>query len=165
MAKIRITGLEKELERTKLRIGSALARAKFNETIQEETIKEARKGGLKPNLDSSTIRARRRLENYNSTHSDYSAGRSNLTFTGELLDSIRVKFIASKLSFVYEALKTKHKKYSGKKGKSKAKGSISNRELLEIQNETRPILQVFDREYFIRSIENKLKVAIKRFFK
>jgi hypothetical protein len=165
LAKVRITGLDKELKRTKLRIGNALARAKFNETIQKETIQEARKGGLKPKLMRSTVQARKRLQKYNSTHPDYSAGRSNLTFSGELLDAIRVKFITSKLTFVYDALKTKHKKYKGKKGRSKASGSISNRDLLEIQNEVRPILQVFDREYFIRSIENKLKDAIKRFFK
>ena len=46
MTKIRITGLDKELERTKLRIGNAIARSKFKDDMQELVVEEIRKEGL-----------------------------------------------------------------------------------------------------------------------
>ena len=163
MTKIRITGLEKELTRTKLKVGRAIFKSKFNEQMQELVVKEVRDSGLSPRLRSSTIRGRKYLARYNSTHPSYSAGKSNLTITGELLDAIRVKFITSKLSFVFGALKRKHKKYKGKKGRHKS-ATPSLQELLEIQNETRPILQVFQNQSFLSNIERKLVAAIRRFY-
>ena len=38
-------------------------------------------------LKSSTIKRRRNLQKYNSTHGDYSLTKSNATFSGEFLDS------------------------------------------------------------------------------
>lgn len=42
-----------------------------------------------PNLKPSTIANREYLSQFNNTHETYDAGRSNLTFTGQLLDSIK----------------------------------------------------------------------------
>lgn len=163
MTKIRITGLEKELERTKLRIGSAIARSKFNVDLQESVIEQVREEGLKPRLRPSTVNNRRYLAKYNPTHPAYREDKSNLTITGKLLDAIRVKFIAAKLLFSFGALKSKHPRYKGKK--KRIGKSVAYQELLEIQNEMRPILQVFQNREFKTTIEKKLVTAIKRFFK
>lgn len=45
-------------------------------------------GGF-PNLKESTIKNRRSIARYNSTHDTYEESRSNLTITGQLLDSIK----------------------------------------------------------------------------
>ena len=163
MAKIKITGLDGELKRTKLRIGRAVAKSDFKETLQELTIKEARDKGLRPSLASSTIKSRKSKSKYNTTHPDFKAEKSNLTFTGELLDKVRVKFITSRLTFVYDAIGI-HQKYKTKKGKPVKGKRIKNKELLEIQNETRPLLQVFNNESFLREVEKRLRSAILRFF-
>ena len=164
MTKIRITGLEKETARLKLKVARAIATSKFNEEMQEEVIKEIRVKGLAPRLRPSTIRNRRYVARYNPTHPSYEESKSNLTITGGLLDAIRVKFVGSELLFVFSALKRKHKKYKIKKGRSKA-NPPSLKELLEIQNESRRILQVFQSRDFALKIERKLVAAIKRFFK
>ena len=164
LTKIKITGLEKELERTKLRIGSAIARSKFKDEMQEIVVEEIRNKGLAPRLRPSTVKHRRYVSRYNPTHPAYVESKSNLTITGELLDAIRVKFITSKFSFIFGALKRKHKKYKTKKGRSKST-MPSLQELLEIQNESRPILQVFQNDSFRSKIEKSLVSAIKRFFK
>lgn len=163
MTKVRITGLEKELERTKLRVASAIAKSKFNEELQEAVVDEIRSEGLRPRLRRSTVRNRRYLARYNNTHPDYLEDKSNLTITGKLLDAIRVKFITGKLLFTFGALKSKHPKYKGKRGKIGK--SITHQELLKIQNSMRPILQVFQNGEFRAKIEKRLVTAIKRFFK
>lgn len=43
-------------------------------------------------LDPKTVKRRKRLATVNKTSSNYSPARSNVTFTGELLDSINAKF-------------------------------------------------------------------------
>ena len=164
LTKIRITGLEKELERTKLRIGRAIAKSKFKDDMQELVVEEIRKEGLAPRLRPSTKKNRRYIARYNPTHPAYEQDKSNLTITGELLDAIRVKFVTSKLSFVFGALKRKHKKYKTKKGRSKAT-QISLQDLLVEQNKSRKILQVFQSESFTTKVERKLVSAIRRFFK
>jgi hypothetical protein len=45
--------------------------------------------GFKTPLEDSTIRNRKYLARYNSTHETYNPERSNLTLTGQLLDSIK----------------------------------------------------------------------------
>ena len=164
MTKIRITGLEKELKRTKLRIANAIARSNFSEYLQNESVKEIREQGLMPRIRPLTVKQRKYLARYNPTHPDYIADKSNLTLTGQLLDAIKVKFQASKLMFRYDAPKRKHKKYKIKKGRSKA-DMPSLKYLLEIQNAARPILQIFQRREFVTRIEKNLIASIKRFFK
>ena len=164
MTKIKITGLEKETTRLKLRISSAIAKSKFKDVMQEDVVKEVRRSGLVPRLRSSTVRNRKYIARYNTTHPSYRAGKSNLTITGQLLDAIRVKYVTRSFNFVFDALKSKHKKYKTKKGRSKAT-TPSLRELLKWQNDARPILQVFQSREFKSKIERKLVSAIKRFFK
>lgn len=163
MTKIRITGLDKELARTKLRIGRAIKRSDFAEQLQELTVKEIRDKGLKPELSSSWITARAKLAKFNPTGDGYAAGKSNLTFTGELLDRLSVIFSASKLSFSYRSTGV-HKKLKTKNGLAKGP-PIKNQDLLEIQNKDRPILQVFAKQEFVKRVEKKLVSAIRRFFK
>ena len=165
MTKVRITGLEQETKRLTLRISSAIARSKFNEDMQKDVVDQIRNNGLREPLKTKTIKQRQRLEKYNVTHPKYKAAKSSLTFTGELLDAIRVEFVTSKITFVFDALKKKHKKLKTKKDKTVKGKSISNRDLLIKQNESREILQVFDDSSFKSKIERKLISAIKRFFK
>jgi hypothetical protein len=57
-------------------------------------------GSFKP-LAPATIDSRKRLERYNKTSPVYSPGRSNVSFTGQLLDSMKFKMLQSK-SFLLE---------------------------------------------------------------
>lgn len=44
--------------------------------------------GTQPSLKQNSVKNRKRLSEYNKTHSTFSPGRSNLTFTGQLLDAV-----------------------------------------------------------------------------
>lgn len=111
--------------RLKTRIGQALKIAQVDKIILADLILELRSGKgprgskLKP-LKSSTITNRRKLSKKNPTHPDYSPTKSNLTFTGELLNKgLKSNFNVAKLAVIIFASKAKHKLY---KGLSKRKG-------------------------------------------
>lgn len=160
---LKITGLENATKRLKTQVGRAIQKAEFNKTIQTETVQEIRDKGVEPSLSPSTIRYRQFYEGNNSTHPDYSPSKSNLTYLGSLLDSIRVKFIVSRLAFVFNAVGN-HKRIKGKKGQLIG-NPISNKELLGYVNESRPILQVYNNKEFRNNIAQKLRDAVRRNFK
>lgn len=160
---LRITGLENTTRRLKTQIGRAIREAEFNKVVQTETVKEIRDRGLNPELAPSTIKYREFYEGNNSTHPDYESNKSNLTYTGSLLDSIRVKFIVAKLAFVFSAVGA-HKRLIGKKGR-RIGAPISNKTLLGYVNEQRPILQVYENTDFRNDIAEKLRDAIRRNFR
>lgn len=162
--RLRITGLENATRRLKTQVGRAIQRAKFDKVIQDETVKQIRKDGLSPELAPSTIKYRKFYEANNQTHPDYETAKSNLTFTGSLLDSIRVRFRVVGLAFIFSAVGN-HKRIRGKRGGLIGK-PISNKELLGYANEDRPILQVYENNpEFKKSILQKLKDAIRQNFK
>lgn len=53
-------------------------------------------GVFKVPLAPSTVESRKRLENYNKTTAVYAPSRSNVSFTGQLLDSLRSKSLSAK---------------------------------------------------------------------
>lgn len=67
-----------------------------------------------PSLKESTIRHRKYLARHNTTHETYGASRSNLTITGELLDSLRWRDEGDTL--VKVEFSGMHKPYVGAKG-------------------------------------------------
>ena len=67
-----------------------------------------------PNLQPSTVKTRAYLAKYNSTHPTYATARSNLTLTGELLDSLSYSDLGDfklKISF-----KGEHSRYKSRNG-------------------------------------------------
>lgn len=177
MTKIKITGLEKELDRTKLRIGSAIKKSKFAKDLRDDIINEVRDKGLSQPLSDGWVRKRGELAKINKTDPAYSKGKSNLTFSGQLLNGLRGIFVTSTLSFIIGYTESKenklHKIYkNSRKDKRKASDFDSSSskvitlgKLFGEMNKKRPILQVFDRREFKLEIERKLVSAIKRFFK
>jgi hypothetical protein len=159
LTKIRLTGFENITPRIKSKINRAIAESGFAEELRKSITQEARDGGIKPDLSPSTIKSRKYLSAFNETHPSYQADKSNLTLTGQLLDSLRGKYVATKLRFNINPLKKKHKKYStGGKSKSKA-ASIA--QIFEWQADLgRSLSQVFTRPDFVKSISEKLRTAI-----
>ena len=107
------------------------------------------KGNKHPTLAESTIRNRRYLAKYNPTHPTYSEKRSNVTITGELLDSLNSKTTGpGKLQIEAEG---NHSQY---KGKTKSIGK-------EIANE-KLVGYLKDKGFFIMGIREKLIPRLRR---
>ena len=142
---IRIKGLSKAVRN----IEKKLKGAKINKAAQshicnliEEDTKETIRKGRNPKtktsaaikqLKPSSVRNRRYRARYNTTHPNYNPNKSNLTLTGELIDSIKCRFkkLRRGVGFTLQAL-GKHKKYKTKKGRSKAK-RVSNSDIIAAQ--------------------------------
>ena len=84
----------------------------IGESIRDLLVLDIRENGINPKtgrgfkkLEKSTIRTRKYLAKHNTTHSDYSPSKSNLTLTGELLDSLKAitKTVKSGMSFEISA--------------------------------------------------------------
>lgn len=85
-------------------------------------------GGEFPALSKEWIERREKLAAVNSTHKDFSPSRSNLTFTGQLMDSLKtiLKLTSNSAKIIMEYTGT-HKGYIGLKGKRGK--AISNKRL------------------------------------
>jgi hypothetical protein len=161
VAKVTVTGLEKQRKRIVLEIGRAIKRSGFEETLTKEIAKEVRNNGVRPSLASSTVKQRKYLAKHNSTHESYGPVRSNMTFTGQLLDSLKSKYISSKTLFNVDASKKKHRRY--KKG---SKTTAKLNEILDyLSKQGRDLGQIFDRKRFNVEITRKLIKSIQRFFR
>jgi len=159
LTKIRLTGFENITPRIKAKINRAIAESGFAEELRKSITEEARNNGIEPGLSPSTVKSRQYLSRFNETHPSYQADKSNLTLTGQLLDSLRGKYIAAKLRFNINPLNRKHKKYATG-GKSKGKAA-SIAQIFEWQEDLgRSLSQVFTRPEFIKSISEKLRTAI-----
>ena len=160
---LKITGLEKTTRRLKTQVGRAIQKAEFSKTIQQDSVQEIRENGVRPELETSTVKYRRFYAANNPTHPDFQEDKSNITFTGSLLNGLRVKFLVSGLRFIFSAV-GQHTRLTGKRGRKIGK-PISNKTLLGYVNEARPILQIFTRQEFKKRILEKLRSAIRRNFK
>lgn len=162
--RVRIVGLEKLSRRIKLQVGKAIKDSEFEKELLTDLVKEIKDNGIEPGLAQSTIRRRDRLATVNPTDAAYSAGKSNLTFTGQLLASLRSKFQASKLVFNFTAV-GKHKNYKLLTKKSSTAARPSNSEIFKGQSELygRSLANVFTRDEFRNRLVNKLKQSIKKF--
>lgn len=161
MSRVKITGLDKAARQAKLKIGQAIKASSFEADMRSQIIEEIRENGIEPGLKASTIKARKRMALKNSTHKDYRAEDSNLTFTGQLLDGLKVKFLTARLSFIVDSLKTKHRKYKPNKGKTP-----TLRQIFEYQSKMgRDIGLIFNRKSFVDKLTKTLQTAIKTFYR
>lgn len=122
-----------------------------------------RKSGLSPvtnnklaRLRRSTIKRRKKLARVNRTHVDFSPAKSNLTFSGQLLNAISFKRsrkaggILSVQANIF-VKRTKRRPYKGIRKKF-LKNSITNKELSDIHNKgsktmpARPFLGVSNKQ-------------------
>lgn len=109
----RIRELERLLDTNELKdeIGKIGVRYTVGQTRNE---KDLERGGTQPSLAASTIERREYLANYNTTSASYRAARSNLTFTGQLLNAITFERIVGGVRLFFKD--TKRKPYKGKRG-------------------------------------------------
>ena len=101
MARIRVKGIDEAIRRTKLKITAGIQSEGLLKDIGEFLVKnikgsartgketESQKGF--DDLEKSTIKNRDYLSRYNKTSSFYRRDKSNLTFSGQLLDSLKYK--------------------------------------------------------------------------
>lgn len=100
-----------------------------------EIITDGSTAAQKP-LKKPSIENRKRLEDYNNTHSTYSPDRSNLTFSGQLLDAVTYKLSSKQnqdIVSIYVDDSTRRPYVTSKKGK-KSK-PLKNSDLAEFQLE------------------------------
>lgn len=107
------------------------------------------KGNKHPSLSESSKRNRRYLSKYNQTHETYSEGRSNVTITGELLDSLESE--SKRPGEVVVTAVGNHSKY---KGKTKSIGkAVANEKLIKFLK---------DKGFNIMGIREKLLPRLRR---
>lgn len=84
-------------------------------------------------LASSTIANRRAMAKYNQTSPRFSPDKSNLTFSGQLLDSIKHRIVISKSIIIIEPTGTR-RAYRKKSGKPAKRSVKTNKELAKIHS-------------------------------
>lgn len=141
MATIKIKNLAAVEAEFKRRANEAIKQRRLLNRIGEDLAKQivgsAREGKFIGNgsrlsaLDADTVPQRQRLSRSNSTHPAYSPRRSNLTLTGELLDSIKHNVNESRGEVIVEAKGT-HPGYKTLGGSSSS-SRTSNADILRFQ--------------------------------
>lgn len=113
-------------------------------------------------LSGRTIERRRRMAEYNTTHSDYSSSRSNLTFSGQLINSI--KAFIRRTKGVIELIPTgRRKPYKLKSGRL-SKSRPLNRDVVSAQEDMGRFLMIptkKQREGLIEIIKKHMRQALK----
>lgn len=166
MNKIRITHLDQDIPAlVRLKIGQALKRSNIEEEITELIIGEIKDKGIKPELEKSSIKHRQYLERFNPTDKDYSATKSNLTLTGELLKSFKTKLAISSFTFSFFPSNKRHKKYKTGTNKSKSTAPTMSEIIGYQEGLGRDIKNVLKREDVVNRLKMKVISAIKRFYK
>ena len=138
MAKVRLKKNSIKRKAQRLINGALIGDKKLAENMAEVVREEIRKG-VDPDLTSATISRRKSLATSNKTAKDYSASKSNLTFTGQFLESFKGKFRKTKLSILYVVEpRGVHKAYKlpknkKKKGKRKRLKGTTNLKIAEYQ--------------------------------
>lgn len=137
---LKLKGLKGLARKEKLRLANAIKKSKVMDDIGEDIIKVSKKAKREPlpSGKKSWSKRRDKLAAKNPTDPTYASGKSNLTFTGQLLNSIKVKFMAGKFLIRISPTGT-HKKYksaSKRKGKKKSSGKRSSNMDIAIGHET-----------------------------
>lgn len=105
-------------------------------------------------LAKSTVKRRDWLAKYNATHEKYSKGKSNLTFTGQLVEAITFKFDGRNKYDIYVD-GTRREPYRGKSG-SYSSNIPNNQEVAKHQRQQgRPMLGITEK---MRGIVNRLMI-------
>lgn len=104
----------------KKRLRSIVKAHGIEEEIAEYYRETSRKRKFK-GLTRKTIASRKRMSRYNKTHADYSNRRSNLTFSGQLIDSIKgyVRVSKSAIELIPRGRRKPYRLKSGKRSKSR----------------------------------------------
>lgn len=95
--------------------------------FQARVKKPLNDSGSFPSLKKVTVEQREYLEKFNTTDRTYQSGRSNLTFTGQLLNSVAFKTIRDGIELFFKGSRRPYKTGPG----SRAKKTPTNEELAE----------------------------------
>jgi 6-phosphofructokinase len=135
------------------------------EKVILEDMQESIRAGKNPEsgksykgLKDTTIKRRKRLSKFNKTHPDYSAAKSNLTFSGQLVDSmfVKVEAMKTKIKWIID-VKGRRKGYKGVRGKTLK--STSNKKVAEgLADQGRPLISISKKMQ--REISKKIKQVI-----
>lgn len=138
MATVKVKGLdqlENKVKKTFKDILDAKAmRTEIGEFLVERIQLEARRGRplndtrSLPDLKDSTKRIRQELSKLNPTHPSYQAGRSNVTFTGQLVDALAFRLRADRV-IVIRVAKTLRRILQGAISKPKSGIPPNNRQV------------------------------------
>jgi len=169
---VKITGV-KELGASAIKVLRAgiendEALTELGDVVKKNIVGNARTGKdsngnpLKP-LSKSWIDRKSQLAKANTPSAFYRKNKSNLTFTGQLLDSFTFRVVKSKLllEFFFSGMR---KPYRGLK-KEALDGAKTNKELAAKLEEDRPILIVGDktREILFNLVRRKLRQQLSNF--
>lgn len=146
--KVDIKGLENIKKRAVTKVNRAIKSTGILEDIANLIVIAVRDGDpvqrakaankkYKNNLSEEWVKRRSRLAKLNPTHPKYGRNKNNLTFTGQLLDSIKGKLIVSKSQIIVEPTGS-HKGYKTPTGRTTKR--ISNKELAKFVQELRDFL-------------------------
>lgn len=161
MAKVTITGFEKASAQVKLKAAKAIQQSQWPKSVAIDLVEEIRTNGIDPSLADSTIQNRERIARKNKTHKDYVSWFSNLTLSGQLLDSLKSKFVPSSFSISILSSDKAHKKYRPSK-----RSTPTLNQIFKYQKQMgRDILIVFERKSFVDKITRKLQSAIRTFYR
>ena len=150
MAKVRINKKNIKAKATRLISGALRGNKKLAEDMAEAVREEIRKG-VKPGLKQITIEQRKELSKYNKTGKKYSPRKSNLTFTGQFLESFKG---------VFKKADGKLKYFVGPKGVHKAYRISKRKRGKGITNEEIGINQLkMGRDYKEVALKAKKKIA------
>ena len=161
MARVRIKGLKRVRDNTIKNIEKALDSRSVQKDVADFAIKDIvgnARLGKDPNnrnfksLARSTKEQREYLSRYNSTDSFFSVNKSNLTVSGQLLNSIKAFF--KKREITIEPTGTR-RKYRGAKGQAIGQ-SLTNKEVADFVQEDRPFLLVS------KALEEFIKNRVRR---
>jgi hypothetical protein len=173
MAKVTIKNLFKVKNSIQKEIRLAIFQTIREEKITEQiadVLKETNRDGIDPKtglehraLEPSTVNRRSKLSQVNSTHPKYSAGKSNLTFSGKLVDSIKA-FSRPAKSLIEIKVTGTHDQYKGLVKKKLGK-RIRNEDIQKyLADQDRNLLglsqEVSDK--IIKIIKEKLVSILKR---
>lgn len=154
--------LTKALEKKRKAVKKAISETDILEKIAEliiDSLREKKFKALKP----STIAWRKKIAKTNPTHPKYAPQRSNLTLSGELIDSIEPSIIKRELTVIlsYEGIHPGYFTASGGVTPKKAKANI---DIARGQREGgRDILKLTKKieNEVIRLVKNRLKAEFK----
>jgi len=129
-ARIRIKGFENEKKIITTRLLGEIKKAELLNAIGEDVINDVRNEAQEgqntwPSISPAWEKRKKRLAEFNPTHSEYAPGRNNLTFTGQLLNSLKTFLIVGKAQIIIRPTK-KHKRYRGVKGKLLGSRNVDN---------------------------------------
>lgn len=162
--KVNTSGMKRKLGQVSKLVNTDDLSKELGETVIRGIKGKTRKGldlvngGKQGALASSTIAQRRYLDDHNSTASTYSPARSNLTFTGQLLDSLKWFRIGNIIRIMPTGQRRPYKRGSKK---SIANQDVANflkeqgREFLGVDNPIKKQLKSIIRNFIRRNIRRK----------